>query len=167
MKLALLALCLANAAWTAPAVILIVRHAEKAPLPADDPPLTSAGHARASELVRVVQAWTAAGLPLRQLFASEVKRTQQTLEPLAASANLRPSIVNAKDIAALVQRILAVDGGIVVVAGHSNTVPALIQALGGPAGIAIADSEFDRLFAVTFAAGEARVVALRYGATAP
>jgi phosphohistidine phosphatase SixA len=148
----------------APAVILIVRHAEKEALPADDPPLTAGGRQRAEELARVVSAWSAAGAPVRALFASEVKRTRQTLEPLAAATGLTVSVVGAKDTAALVQRILAVDGGIVVIAGHSNTVPAIVEALGGPAGIAIADAEFDRLFAVTIAGRKTAVVALRYGA---
>jgi phosphohistidine phosphatase SixA len=153
----------AAAAGAAPAVVLVVRHAEKEALPADDPPLTPAGKQRSAELVRVVQSWSSAGAPLRELFVSEVKRTQQTLQPLAAASGLALSVVNAKDTATLVKRILAIDGGIVVVAGHSNTVPALIEALGGPAGIVIADSEFDRLFAVTGAGAQARVVALRYG----
>lgn len=154
----------ASIASAAPAVVLIVRHAEKEALPADDPPLTGAGRQRAEELVRVVSAWSAAGASVRELFASEVKRTQQTLQPLAKSTGLAISVVGAKDFAALVKRILAMDGGIVVVAGHSNTVPAILQALGGPAGITIADADFDHLFAVTFAGGQANVVDLRYGA---
>ncbi len=167
VKVLAIALWVAGVAGGAPAVVLVVRHAEKAALPADDPALTAAGRQRAAELVRVVQAWSAAGATVRGLFASEVARTQQTLAPLAESTGVKVSVVNAKDTAGLVKKILAVDGGIVVVAGHSNTVPALLQALGGPAGIVIADSEFDRLFAITFtntgADSEARVVALRYG----
>ena len=71
--------------------------------------------------------------------------------------------VKAKDTEELVQKILAVKGGVLVVAGHSNTVPAVIQALGGPAGIMIGNAEFDRLFTVTGAPSKAVVVAMRYG----
>jgi broad specificity phosphatase PhoE len=160
-----LALALAiDIASAAPAVVLVVRHAEKAAQPAGDPPLTAAGRRRAEELVRVVHAWTSTGVPLRALFASEVQRTRQTMQPLASATGLSVSVVNAEDTAALVKRILAIDGGIVVVAGHSNTLPAILQALGGPAGIVIADAEFDRLFAVTTPGAQADVVALRYGA---
>jgi phosphohistidine phosphatase SixA len=159
-----IAMWMAAPAGAAPAVVLVVRHAEKEAVPAEDPPLTAVGRQRAAELARVVQAWSAAGAPVRALFASEVKRTQQTLAPLAASTHVKVSVVNAKDIAALVKQVLAVDGGVVVVAGHSNTVPGLIQALGGPPGIVIADAEFDRLFAITGAGSKALVVALRYGA---
>jgi hypothetical protein len=77
------------------------------------------------------------------------------------------SVVNAKDTAALVRRIMAIDGGIVVVAGHSNTVPDILKALGCSAGITIADAEFDRLFAVVGVGPGARLVALRYGEPTP
>src|SRR4051794_30294686 len=103
LRLTALVLALAMLASAAPAVVLIVRHAEKEALPADDPPLTAAGRQRAEELVGVVHAWAAAGAPVRELFASEVKRTQQTLEPLANVTALKISVVGAKDTAALVK----------------------------------------------------------------
>jgi len=163
-RLLALAAAIATIASAAPALVLIVRHAEREAVPADDPPLTAAGRRRAEELVRVVRAWSATGVTVRALFASEVKRTHETLEPLAAAIGMTISTVAAKDTAALLRRILAVDGGIVVVAGHSNTVPAIAQALGGPTGIALADAEFDRLFAVTGVGAHAEVISLRYGA---
>jgi phosphohistidine phosphatase SixA len=157
-----LILTLSLAASAAPAVVLLVRHAEKEAAPADDPALTVGGKRRAAELALVVQAWAAGGVPVHALFATELRRTQQTLQPVAAATGVAVSVVSAKDTAALVKRILAVEGGIVVVAGHSNTVPEIVRALGGPAGIVIEDSEFDRLFALTQPGGRARVVVLRY-----
>lgn len=150
-------------ALAAPAVVILVRHAEKAAMPADDPDLTIAGRKRADELARVMAAWKAAGGKVRALFATEFKRTQQTLAPLAAATGLPVTQVKAAETAALVKRILAVSSGMVVVAGHNNTVPAVIRALGGPAGITISETEFDRLFALTGAGGSAAVVAMRYG----
>jgi hypothetical protein len=76
-------------------------------------------------------------------------------------------VVSAKDTAALVKEIMAVEGGLVVVAGRSNTVPDIVRALGGPAGIVIADSEFDGLFALTQPGAGARVVLLRYAPRVP
>lgn len=147
----------------APAVVILVRHAERDGAMADDPVLTPAGRLRAAELARVVATWKAAGATVKALFASEAKRTQQTLAPLAAATGVAVTQVKAADTAALVKKILAVNGGVVVVAGHSNTVPGVIQALGGPAGITIDDAEFNRLFVVTGAPGKAVVVAMRYG----
>jgi phosphohistidine phosphatase SixA len=156
-------LVFASLAAAAPAVVLVVRHAERAAAPADDPPLTAIGKQRAEELARVVQAWSAAGAPVSALFASEVRRTQQTLEPTAAATHVKVSVVAAKDTPALAKAILAIEGGVVVVAGHSNTIPAIVQALGGPAGIVIADADFDRLFVITSPGAKAQVVTLRYG----
>jgi phosphohistidine phosphatase SixA len=161
----MIAFCFAASA--APAVVLLVRHAEKEAAPADDPGLTAVGKQRAAELARVIQAWSAGGAPVRALFATELKRTQQTLQPVAAATGVAVSVVSAKDTAALVKEIMAVEGGLVVVAGHSNTVPDIVRALGGPAGIVIADSEFDGLFALTQPGAGARVVLLRYAPRVP
>jgi phosphohistidine phosphatase SixA len=157
------ALAAAGMAYAAPAMVLVVRHAEKQAQPANDPPLTDLGKTRAQELARVVQALAAAGMPVRELFATEVQRTQQTLQPLAASLGIKVTVVNAKDTAELSRQILAVKGGLVVVAGHSNTVPGIVQALGGPSGIVIGDAEFDRLYVLTGAGSAAKVATLRYG----
>ena len=168
MKLRILAmaaaLCLPSIAPAAPAVVLLVRHAEKeASAMTEDVPLTAAGRRRAEELARVVAAWTAAGGKVQALFASEAKRTQQTLAPLAAATHIAVTQVEATDIAGLASKILAVPGGIAVVAGHSNRLPAVIQALGGPAGLVIADTEFDKLFVITGPGSAAKMVLLRYG----
>ena len=151
----------------APAVIIVVRHAEKAAAPAEDPPLTPAGKMRAAELARVVEAWTAAGTPVRGLFASEVMRTQQTLAPITTTTHIPVTVLPAKDIDGLVKQIRAIDGGLVVVAGHSNTVPAIVQALGAKPGAkpgaptwTIGDAEYDLIFVIT----PAGVLDMRYGA---
>uniref|UniRef100_Q029W0 Phosphoglycerate mutase n=1 Tax=Solibacter usitatus (strain Ellin6076) TaxID=234267 RepID=Q029W0_SOLUE len=161
----IIALCFAVSA--APAVVLVVRHAEKETAPADDPALTAVGKQRAVELARVVQAWSAGGAPVQALFATEFKRTQQTLQPLSAATGLTVSTVRAKDTAAVVRAIMEVEGGIVVVAGHSNTVPEIIHALGGPAGIVIEDSDFDWLYALTRTGSAAGFVSLRYATRVP
>ena len=156
LVLALLApLC----AFAAPALIIVVRHAEKAAAPAADPPLTPQGRQRADEFARLVQTWASPANPVRAIFASEVLRTQQTVAPLGAIAHVPVTISPAKEIEALVKKIRAIEGGIVVVAGHSNTVPAIVEALGGEVGLQIADAEYDRVFIVT----PAGVLDLRYG----
>jgi hypothetical protein len=53
------------------------------------------------------------------------------------------------------------------VVGHSNTTPDVLRALGVTAAPAIADSEYDNLFLLTFAPGVApRLLVLRYGGVA-
>ena len=150
-------------ALSAPALVILVRHAEKSTTPVNDPILTRAGQQRAAELSRVVATWKAAGASVKKLFATEAKRTQLTLAPLAAATGLTVTQVVAADTAGLVAQILAVNGGVVVVAGHTNTLPVVIQALGGPAGITIAETEYSRLFVFRGTGAHGAMVAMRYG----
>jgi bisphosphoglycerate-dependent phosphoglycerate mutase len=65
----------------------------------------------------------------------------------------------------LVNRIVTANRGqTVLIAGHSNTVPAIITALGGGSMSDIPDNEYDNLYVVTiYKFGKARVVKLKYG----
>jgi hypothetical protein len=55
----------------------------------------------------------------------------------------------------------------VLVAGHSNTVPAIVGALGAPQPAEICDAGYDNAFVVTVpASGPASVVRLHYGVKA-
>ena len=146
-------------ASAAPDILIVVRHAERSASMADDSPLTPQGKLRAAELARLVEAWTATGTPVRALFATEALRTQQTLAPITAATHLPVTITPAKEIDALVKKIRAVNGGVVVVAGHSNTVPAIVKAFGGAADVRLGDSEYDRVFVIT----RAGVIDMRYG----
>jgi phosphohistidine phosphatase SixA len=161
-----LILCLAlflSSLTAAPDLVILVRHAEKAAEPATNPPLSDAGRQRAARLPAILETWTATGAPIRALFATELLRTQQTLDPLSKMTHQPITTVDAKDTAALVKKILALNGGIVVVAGHSNTLPEIIEALGGPSGLEIDDPDYTRLFLLTFpGANPARLVELHY-----
>jgi phosphohistidine phosphatase SixA len=150
--------------------VFLVRHAERAapgdpefdPADPSDPPLNAAGRARAVELARVLEE---AGVSA--VYASQFKRTQQTVEPLAARAGVPVTVHDARDSAGLAELITSVDaGGVVVIAGHSNTVPELVEALGAPPVAAIEDAwEYDNLFVVTRGTGGAATVrTLKYGA---
>ena len=49
-----------------------------------------------------------------------------------------------------------------LVIGHSNTVPELIAALGGTAGIEIDEAEFDHMFVVSITSGGVSTLRFRY-----
>jgi len=128
------------------ASVVVVRHAEKADAADPDTELSERGHARAAALARLL----AASAPTHA-FASEFRRTQQTLAPLVDAGELAVETVPARDTAALVARLTRLEAGAVaVVAGHSNTVPALVTALGGaladldPRGF-LREDEYDRV----------------------
>jgi 2,3-bisphosphoglycerate-dependent phosphoglycerate mutase len=140
--------------------VLIVRHAEKGSTPPNDPALSTDGQARAQALVRVV-----GEANVRAIYATEFARTQQTVQPLATQLGLTITQISASDTDGLVNDILSNHRGeVVFVAGHSNTVPVIIEKLNGGQIPPINETEFDKLFVVTvYRLRRAKVVQLRYG----
>lgn len=145
--------------------ILLVRHAEKALSPPDDPPLSDpAGIARAQALAHV-----AAKAGVSAIFTSTKLRTIQTAAPLETAIGVAQHPFDPNDTAGLANAIKAAPSGqTVLVVGHSNTVPVLIQLLGGPSIPDIDDSEFDNLFVLTVCRWRHGTLAkLQYGAPSP
>ena len=140
--------------------ILLVRHAEKAARPADDPPLTPTGRKRARALRAVVR-----GAGVTTIFATNRIRTRQTVEPSARALGLSPKILNIRNVQGLVSKILSSHRGeVILVAGHSGTVPRIIEKLGGGKIPPIHETDYDNLFVITvYARGKAKVVRLKYG----
>jgi broad specificity phosphatase PhoE len=146
--------------------VILVRHAEKAAEPADDPPLTAAGEARARDL------WTAiehAGVSV--VITTQFARTRATAQPTVAATHLTPEIVRAvgsthpKEVADAVRKHA---GQTVLVVGHSNTVPAIIEALGAARPPAICDPEYDNLYVVSLSPdGKASLVRAKFGVRTP
>ena len=138
----LLAPVAAGAADCAPAVLHLVRHAEKAEVPGDkDPALSPAGERRAQALA----AW-AEGRPIDAVYATHLRRTQLTAAPLAAARDLDLRVLPAGDTARLLARLRAAHcGGAVLIVGHSNTVPELAQAFGA-ASFEIGETEYGRVY---------------------
>lgn len=138
--------------------VLLVRHAEKAAIPPDDPPLTSDGEARARKLANVARR---AGVTA--IYTTDTKRTKGTVKPLADSLKLDPIIYN--NLTALVNQILSEhNGDVVLVAGHSPTVPEIARRLGADIPQEVQSlPDFDNLFAITRKTDEANAVNLQYG----
>jgi phosphohistidine phosphatase SixA len=159
-------LCTVTAA-AAQQVIYVVRHAERADstpaagqamtAPANDPPLSPAGHARAARLATMLRS-----ADIWQIISTEFQRTRQTAAPLAKALNLEVTTSPAREPDALLLKIREAKGNVLVV-GHSNTVPEVLKRLGVKDPITIADSEYDNLFIVTRpASGEPILIRLRF-----
>ena len=145
--------------------VILVRHAEKNIEPNNpDPDLSPAGQARAQEIARM---FGDAGI--NAIYATQFKRTQQTMKPLADKLGLPVTQVNSKDTSDLVSQIRAQHSGqVIFIAGHNNTVPEIVAALGGPTFPVIPETEFDNLYIVTvYRTGKAKVVKLKYGTASP
>ncbi len=141
--------------------VIFSRHAEKLATPPTDPPLSAAGERRAKLLASML-----ADSGVDEIIVTEYKRTQQTAAPLAARVHLKPTVIPAADTDGLVKAIRARKSGVVVIVGHSNTLPALIAALGGPA-VKIADNEYDNLFVLTVGAAQSSLLRMHYGSAIP
>lgn len=154
------ALALAAApALAEPSLVLLVRHAERAAEPKSDPLLTPAGEQRAHAL-----AWALAHADVTSIITTRYQRTKLTAAPLAQARGLVPEVVEAQPgqdhVAAVVAAVRA-KTGVVLVVGHSNTVPRIAAALSGTTPQPdFCETSFGHLLAVQ-GAGLAR---LRYGA---
>ncbi len=155
-----LAMLLAVAALaSAQQAVIVVRHAEKADS-SSDTPLNAQGRARAKALADLLRE---AGVT--HIITSEFQRTRQTAAPLAAALGLSAEQVPARDLPALVARIRALDpASIVVVVGHSNTIPPMLTVLGWPNTLDLHEGDYDDVFVLAPHSGQrASMVRLKYG----
>jgi len=142
--------------------VILVRHAEKKIEPnVQDPDLSPEGVERAVEIARVF-----GDSGLNAIYATQFKRTQQTVKPLADRTAVPISLLDSGQTDLLVEQIQTDQRGkTVFVAGHNNTVPAIVSKLSGETYPVIPESEYDNLFVVTiYRFGKAKVVKLKNGA---
>ena len=141
--------------------IILVRHAEKKIEPNNpDPDLTPTGEARAVEIARMFS-----NSGINAIYATQYKRTQQTVKPLSEKVGIGVTLLDASQVDELTNRLQTGNRGqTVFVAGHNNTVPAVINKLSGENIQVIPESEYDNLFIVTvYRFGKAKVLHLKYG----
>jgi len=147
--------------------VFVVRHAEKQS--GKDPALTGPGADRAAELARMLR-----DAPIGGVYASQFRRTRDTAAAVAAGAGKEVIVVPAggdlmERARTLAQRILTENRGMTaLVAGHSNTVPLLLEALGVSPAPQLSEQDYDDLFVVIVAADDrARLLHLHYGEVTP
>ena len=166
---ALALLCASAVATAQPSTVILVRHAEKADKPADDPPLTNDGQARAKDLAKSL-----ADARVSMIIATQFQRTQATAKPLADAARQTTVVVPATadpkgHAAAVAEKVKSAPaGGTVVIIGHSNTIPLIISALGGPTMPDLCDAEYANLFVLEMSAsGAPKLIRGHYGVSDP
>lgn len=147
-----------------PDLVVLVRHAEKATEPGPDPALSTAGADRAQALAEVL-----AELPLRDALVSTYRRTADTAAPTAKAHDLspRPVAAGSRHAVAVAEAVMAVSGGAVLVVGHGNTLPAVLEALGGPRLPELGHCEFDALWILDLSDKNPGLIRARYGAPNP
>ena len=146
--------------------VIFVRHAEKALAPADDPGLSAAGKRRAAELARqLVDADVVAGVDV--IYSTPFRRTEETVQPVATALDIPITSYDAANTETIMDEIVkAHKGKIVLVVGHSNTVPALIGNMGASKKVPeIDENEYDNIYVVSIPwFGKTKTIRLRYGA---
>lgn len=152
--------------------VFLVRHAEKVKDNSNDPDLSSAGKERAIELAYILE-----NVQFDAIYDTPYKRTRQTILPFAEKCNLTINTIKslrANDLKEFVDRTLnKYKGGNILIASHSNIVPALIKLIRREDFDMrkikyIDDHVYDDLFVVTFEKREnARVINLKYGKHTP
>ena len=138
--------------------IYLVRHAEKEA--GEDPRLTAAGEERAQHLRKLLS-----GKRLSAVYSTQTQRTQMTAEPTAQDHQLDVQAYDPGDLAGFADELKHKhQGESILVVGHSNTTPALVNALSKTSNYgAISEDLFGTLYVVTLPRrGEARVAERTY-----
>ena len=104
--------------------IILLRHAEKEKDGSKDPKLSKEGMLRAEKLNFMLSDFS-----IDKLFATAYIRTQKTLGVISQTRNISISNYEARDRNFAEQLVRNEMGKTIIVAGHSNTIPALVNAL--------------------------------------
>jgi len=144
----------------AQSAVFVVRHAEK--ISDTDQRLSDDGLSRAARLAALLK-----DAGVSAIYSTDTPRTRGTAQPLADAKKLPIQIYDASGedagSVALAARLRERHAdGVVLVVGHSNTVPDLLRALGCTETISIASGEYDNLFVVVPKARDATLIRLRY-----
>jgi broad specificity phosphatase PhoE len=120
--------------------VFVVRHLQKGE--GADPSLTAEGAANAQHLAAMLK-----GKGIVAVFATPTRRAMETGEPLAKMLGIAVTPYDPAKPAILAAKVTAA-GGPVLVVGHSNTVPDLIQLFGGARPAPLSEQDFGTVYAI-------------------
>ena len=139
---ALAAACGTATAETAPSpAYYVMRHLDT-PEGERDPDLTARGQRRATHLAD----WFRTDRPAA-IYVSDFRRTRQTAAPIAARLGLTAIVYDVRDTPGLIARVRAGPLPALVV-GHSNTVPEIVEALGGTRPAPLVHADFGDIWTI-------------------
>ena len=145
--------------------VLITTHTETESDLQSNPGLTDAGTKRAISLQKMLLSIdVVAGVST--IFATPLRATQETAEPISRSLNVPINIVDPKGVEELIEEIMDNHKGkIILIVTHSEVLPQLIAGFQGSKKIQSASLQnLDQLFVVTVPwFGKVKTLQLRYG----
>jgi phosphohistidine phosphatase SixA len=137
--IALLAMT-ATAAAAEPSSYFVMRHLQKDS--GEDPGLSAEGRRNAE---RLAGQFAAEGPTA--IYVSTTRRARETAAPLAAKLGMKPKEYDPRDTPGLIAQVQA-ESGIVLIVGHSNTVPDIVELLGGERPAALLETDFGGIWHV-------------------
>ena len=127
--------------------VILVRHAELQGKAMADPkslPLSADGKARAQRLASMLR-----DAQVAAIYVTDFARTQDTARPLARQLERPLTVVPKGDAQQLVSRLHQEHpGDVVLVVGHTDTLPGLIKAFGHPYKVQIEGQDYGNIFIV-------------------
>lgn len=162
----LLILLLANQLYAQKTTFIIIRHAEKdttikgAKMMSSDPPLNSFGERRAFSLVDQFKKYK-----INQIFSTNYNRTKATVTPIALANNLNITFYDPRQLNTLATQLLSPEniGQTLLIVGHSNTSPKLVNILiGKEQNSDLDESIYDTYWIVTIKHRKAKSKIMKY-----
>ena len=147
------------------ATYILLRHAEKdtsatgSTTMTADPPLAPKGELRAQNLVKVLEAYQP-----DVIYSTNYTRTKATVAPLSKKFGKEIQLYDPKALPAFAEHLLQMQGKTIVVVGHSNTTPVLVNLLIKENGKYpnLDDSDYSHLWIVTVTDGKAVAKVVAY-----
>lgn len=141
--------------------IIMVRHAEKVQNNSVDPNLSREGVKRANLLAFMLE-----NDPIKAIYSTDYVRTKKTAQPTSAQKKITVEMYDSKQLELFLDQVIQKHAGeTVLVVGHSNTVPKMLNLLTNSKKYKqIADEAYNDLFVIgTTHRGNANVTHLMYG----
>ena len=123
--------------------LYFLRHAEVDDDGTGDPALSKSGEERARTIAALF-----AGNNVTHIFSTPLRRTIETAQPTAQDHGLTIEEYSGRDLQAFAEALGELQGTILVV-GHSNTTPAMVNLLTGENFEALDERVYDRVYVVT------------------
>jgi 2,3-bisphosphoglycerate-dependent phosphoglycerate mutase len=148
-----------NVSAAAPKTFILLRHAEREQSLSADPELSERGQQQAEALAQLLKEQHVSAV-----YATPYRRTINTAAPLVAQKELNTQFYEPIKAAELLEQLKTNDEkGAVILVGHSNTIPSMVNALMGNKAVSpIAEDDYGTVFIVTLpVTGPASLVTLR------
>lgn len=126
--------------------IIVLRHAEKSDEPGNnDPGLSTEGLKRANNIAELFQ-----NEEISAVYATPYQRTRLTLTPLAEAKGLKIEEYSPVDKSGFKQMLHDNMGKTIVISGHSNTVPIIVQYFDPSENkITLNEDDYNKIFVVS------------------